>query len=97
MGKITNVLPILPTGVMITERTAEIEMFQRSRSKYKPFIDTLKVIDSTKCVQMDVKGRNKSQISAVKSGIKGAAKNMGFKSLIKFSVKDDTLYIWSNR
>lgn len=97
MAKITNVMPVLPTGVSVTDRTAEIEMFQRSKSKYKPFVETLKVIDASKAIQMDIKGQNKAHITAIKTGIRSAAKKMGFKFQIKMAEKEGILYIWSNR
>jgi len=95
--KLDNVLPILPDGICVVDRTAELEMLQRSKSKYNPIIDTLKIIDSSKCVQMDITGANKGKINTIKIGIRTAAKHLGIKTYIKFAIKDNILFIWTNR
>jgi hypothetical protein len=94
---VKNLVPTLPDGVRIVDKTADLELLQRSKSKWNVYVETLKVIDSTKVIQMDVKSFSKNRITGVKQGIRGAAKTLGFKHIIKFCQDNGTLNIWSNR
>ena len=87
----------LPTGVMIGDKPKDLELTSiRSASRWKPIIDNLKNLDSTKTIQMSVNGASKSKIQGIKTSLKRFAKIINFNQRIKFAVKDDILHIWSN-
>lgn len=94
---VKNMLPILPNGVRVIDRTNDLDMLQRSKSKYIPYIETLKIIEATKCIEMDVKDHSKNKITAIKTGIRNTAKAMKFTHHIRFAQQNGTLYIWSNK
>ena len=91
---IKNIVPILPTGMKISDKTRDIEFLRRSSDKWIPVIEALKVIDNTKCVEMDITGATKSRITSIKTGIRRTAKGLGFKPQIEFTLRGYTLYIW---
>lgn len=94
---VKNVAPELPYGVKVGDKPENIELDTRCSTKYKSVIDTLKIIDSSKTVQMDVKNFPKGKIQGIKQAIRKNARIFGFKSILKFAVKDEILHIWSNR
>ena len=95
--KVKNVLPELPFGTVVADKPANIEMQCRGRRKYANIIDTLKLIDRTKSVQMEVKTMNKAQIANIVTGVRVTARIMKFDYPIKYCCIDGILHIWSNR
>lgn len=95
----SGVIPQLPTGVHISDRPSDLEFLVRGNAKWMTVIESLKVIDATKCVQIDISGveSHKGKLNGMKSGIKHTAKLMGFKPKVKFAVKGTLLYVWANR
>lgn len=93
-----NVVPPLPNGVRVSDKPADLEITCiRNAERWKPIIDTLKVIDATKCVEIDVNGLTKSKIQGMKTSLCRFAKISSYKPRLRFAVKNNTLYIWSNR
>jgi len=92
-----NVVPQLPEGVRVGAKPDNIEFFQRGRDKWFPIIESLKVIDSTMTVQIDVASASKSRVQSIKTSIRRSAKLLNFKHRIKYAVLGSTLHIWSNR
>ena len=93
-----NALPIMPERFKIQQRPASVE----SKSQYATVVETLKVIDATKCIEVDVSGEKRNQIITLQQGIRNCAKKMNFPYKIKYCTKDlgnglATLYIWSNK
>ena len=92
---IKNVVPILPAGMKISDKTRDIEFLRRSSDKWIPVIEALKVIDKTKCVEIDVAGASKNRIQSIKTGIRRTAKGLGFKAGIEFTLRGYTMYVWT--
>jgi hypothetical protein len=94
---VKNLAPELPTGVRVTEKPSDLEFIQRSKNKWVPIVNTLKIIDSTKCVEIDIAGANKARVNTIRQSIRKSASDMKFTHRIKFAIKDTTLYVWSNK
>lgn len=96
MIAMSNVVPDLPKGMIVSKKPENIECFSGSRQHaWIAVIDTLKVIDSTKCVEIDVTNKNKNQIQAIKQAVRRTAAKMKYKEEIRFAVKNKTLYVWA--
>ena len=92
---IKNIVPILPSGMKISDKTRDIEFLRRSSDKWIPVIEALKVIDITKCVEIDITGASSSRIISIKTGIRRTAKGLGFKPRVEFTLRGSTLYVWT--
>ncbi len=90
-----NVAPILPSGMKVVDRTRDIEFLRRSTDKWVPVIDTLKIIDKTKCVEIDITGADKKAVLRIKNGIRNTARGLGYKERIEFTLRGYTLYVWT--
>ena len=86
----------LPEGISVGNKPEGIED-AGINGKWLDVINTLKVIDSTKCVQIDITAKSKNQIQSIKSSIKHCAKNVKFNHRIRYAVKSDVLYVWVNK
>ena len=86
-------------GIEVVTRPIGIEAYTRrgGGTSWRAVIETLKIMDATKCVKYDIKGAEKQRIQTIKQGIKSAAKRDNFIPEIKFAIKDNTLFIWSNK
>jgi len=96
---VKNLVPELPSGVRIGEKPSDLEICCiRNADRWKCIIDTLKVMESTKTIQIDITPElTKSKIQSMRSSLKLYASKTGFKPKIKFAVKDNTLHIWCNK
>ena len=94
---INNLLPSLPKGISVANKPNDLENYSCCRGKWAPIIESLKVIDSTKCIEMDITGKSSSSIVGYKQGIKAAAKKLKFTPVLRFAKKNDTLFVWTNR
>ncbi len=96
---LNNGLPELYPGMRISTRPANIEHVSNhfNHSKWARVLNTLKIIDTTKCVEVDVTGHSKMQLQTIRQGIRNAAKNHGFLPVIHFGHINDVLYIWTNK
>jgi len=91
-----NIAP-LPKGFTTGMKPSDIDAFTSGKGKYIPIIETLKILDSTSTVQLDVKHMTKGQITGIKQGIKSAARKLNFPHHLKFAEKHDILHIWANK
>ena len=93
-----NVVPQLPNGIRVGEKPSDLEIACiRNADRWKPIIETLKVIDSMKTIQIEMSGMGNGKIQSMKTSLKKFAQKVGFKPKIKFALKDNILHIWSNK
>lgn len=87
----------LPAGMHVVTKPDNLEAYCARPSMWTEVVDTLKVIDAEKCIEIDIAGADKKKILAIKHGIKHASEKLRFKYHIKFAIKGNTLFVWSNR
>ena len=92
-----QVIPPLPEGIKVSERPIGLEFMQRGNERWILAIQALEALDSTHCLEIDINGLSKSQINGMKTAIKHAGVRLEYKEKIRFGVKANTLYIWSNK
>lgn len=92
-----KIVPKLPEGVCVSERPVGLEFMQRGNERWVLVIQGLDALDSTHCINIDITSLSKSQINTMKTSIKHAGKKLGHKHKIRFAVKGNLLYVWSNK
>lgn len=90
--EVKNIVPKLPEGVSVGEKPAIFS----SRGKWISIVETLRIIDSTKCIQIKISSFNEAEIKAIIMGIRNTAKRHGLNKKIKFCQKDGILYCSTN-
>jgi hypothetical protein len=96
---LNNDIPTMENGMKISTRPTGIESTSRyyNGTKWLKVLNVLKVIDSTKCVEIDVTGKGKLPVQSMRQSLRKAAKVHGFQPRIHFARKEDVLYIWTNK
>ena len=74
--KTANVLPALDVGISIGSKPENIESLAEMRyqnNRWINIVESLGLIDSTKCIQIDSEGKKKNTITYYKAAIKKTA------------------------
>jgi hypothetical protein len=95
-AKAEKVVPKMPEGISVAERPVGLEFMQRGNERWTLVIQGLEALDSTHCINIAIDGLSKNQINGIKASIKHAGNKLGYTKKIKFAVKGNLLYIWSN-
>ena len=93
---IEKVVPELPQGIRVADKPIGIEFMQKGNERWILAIQALEALPATKCLEIDTVGMSKSQIASMKTAFKRAGVRLGHKSPIKFAIKGNILYSWSN-
>lgn len=92
-----KIVPQMPDGIRVSERPIGLEFMQRGNERWILVIQGLEALDSTHCLQIDISGLSKTQVMSMKNSINHAGNKLKYKAKIKFAVKQNILYVWSNQ
>lgn len=95
-----NLVPTFEHGTSVGNKPEGIEELATLRygnANWVKIIEALKIIDTMKCVQLDLTGKPKYWARYARVQIKKYAEKLKFKPIIKFAVKGDVLYVWTNK
>lgn len=95
---LAKVIPPLPAGTIVGDKTPEVEMLRRSNSKWLVYARAIEALPSTKVLKIDVQGVNKGRINTIRQGIRKAWAALNIKGELRFSHDSNMgmLNVWMN-
>ncbi len=94
-----KVIPALPAGCSIVDRTPTMELNTRSNAKWMTIIQAIRALPAEKAFEIDISGCNPSRINTIRASLRKAAKDMGLnQDGLRFSIDGslNKLHTWAN-
>ena len=93
----------MPANVKVEERPEGLDLLLRCKNKWLGVVQNLGTLGATQVITIDLGDlmdtphiNSKMKLNSIKAGITNTARTMGFKDKIRFAVKGNKLYVWSN-